>query len=263
MRHELRLLLIALQFLTRIPVPAWVGWQPQWLHDCARHFPAIGLVVGGFGAAVLWAALWLWPPAIAVWVSIAATVWLTGAFHEDGLADTFDGLGGAVSRQRALEIMKDSRLGSYGAIGLLIVVVAKASALQVIAARQELAALIALPLAHAWSRAATVAMLWRLPYGGDAEHAKAKPLAQQVGTAGLAVALAWALLAGAAALVLWPPGRHGAAWPLAWAALAVGIVLVSMTRWLRRRLGGYTGDTLGATQQLCELSVVLALAAMV
>ena len=121
MLHELRLFFIALQFFTRLPVPRWVGYEPEWLHQSARHFPLVGALVGVVGAAVLWAALWLFPMPVAVVLSMVATVLLTGAFHEDGLADTCDALGGAVSRERALEIMKDTRIGSYGAIGLLLV----------------------------------------------------------------------------------------------------------------------------------------------
>ena len=256
MWHELRLFLIALQFLTRVPVPAWVGWKPEWLNDSARHFPAVGLVVGGFAALVLWAAAHAWSAPVAVLLSMAATVWLTGAFHEDGLADTCDGLGGAVARERALAIMKDSRLGTYGAVALLLVLALKAAALHSLATRDLLATLAALPLAHAWSRVATVLLLRLLPYGGDAEHAKAKPMAQQVDGLAFAIAMLWAALAAASAAVFLP----GVA--LAAAALAVGATTLCMARWLKRRLGGYTGDALGATQQFSELAVYLAVAAV-
>lgn len=257
MKHELRLFFIALQFLTRVPVPAWVGFQPAWLHQSARHFPAVGLCVGAFGAAVLWGAAHFWSALIAVLLSMAATVWATGAFHEDGLADTCDGLGGAVTREKTLLIMKDSRLGTYGAVGLVFVLALKAAALHALALRDLLAVLALLPLAHAWSRTATVLLLRALPYGGDAEHAKAKPLAQQVDDGGLALALVWAALAGAAAAVF----VNAAV--LLWALLAAAAVTGGMARWLRRRLGGYTGDALGATQQFCELAIYLAaLAAM-
>jgi adenosylcobinamide-GDP ribazoletransferase len=205
MWHEIRLFFIALQFLTRVPVPRWVGWQPEWLHHSARHFAAVGLVVGGAGALVLWAAAHLWPALVAVLLCMAATVWITGAFHEDGLADTCDGLGGAVTRERALAIMKDSRLGTYGAVGLLLVLALKAAALHTLATRDLGATLAALPLAHAWSRGATVGLLRLLPYGGDVEHAKAKPLAQQVDGLGLVVALMWCVLAAAVASVLVAP----------------------------------------------------------
>lgn len=256
MWHEIRLFFIALQFLTRVPVPRWVGWQPEWLHHSARHFAAVGLVVGGFGALVLWTSANLWSALVAVLLCMAATVWMTGAFHEDGLADTCDGLGGAVTRERALAIMKDSRLGTYGALALLLVLALKAAALHALATRDLGATLAALPLAHAWSRGATVMLLGLLPYGGDLAHAKAKPLAQQVDGLGLAVTLMWCVLAAGAASVFIAPQV------LLAAAVAVVAVTLWMARWLRQRLGGYTGDTLGATQQFSELGVYLAVLAM-
>ena len=256
MLHELRLFFIALQFLTRVPVPRWVGFEPGWLNDSARHFPAVGLCVGAVAALVLWAAAHAWTAWIAVLLSIGATLWLTGAFHEDGLADTADGLGGAVSRERALEIMKDSRIGTYGAVALLLVLALKGAALHAMALRDFFAALAALPLAHAWSRAASVLLLAALRYGGDAEHAKAKPMAQQVSGQSLLTALVWALLAGAMACVAW-----SAATLLA-AALAAAVTTAVMARWLWLRLGGFTGDTLGATQQVVEVVVYLTLAAL-
>ena len=253
--HELRLFFIALQFLTRVPVPAWVGWRADWMNQSARHFPLVGALVGGFGAAVFWAVAHLWPGSVAVLLAMVSTIWLTGAFHEDGLADTCDGLGGAVSRQRALEIMKDSRLGTYGTVGLLAVLALKAAALTGLAARDLAATLALLPLAHAWSRVAADALLRALPYAGDAEQAKAKHMAQQLDATGLFVALAWAALAALCASPWWPAPM------LAAGALATAATAWLMARWLRQRLGGYTGDTLGATQQFSELVVYLVMLA--
>ena len=254
MLHEVRLFLIALQFLTRVPVPAWVGWRAEWMHASARHYPAVGLVVGAVGATVLWAGAHVWPAAVAVGLSMAATVWMTGAFHEDGLADTCDALGGSVSRQRALEIMKDSRLGSYGTVGLVAVLGLKAVALLGLALRDLELVLIGLPLAHAWSRAVPVLLLRWLPYAGDIEHAKAKPMAQQASDATLIAVAAWVLIVAAAAA--W----CGLGWDrLGLAAVATLLVALWMARWLRLRLGGYTGDTLGASQQAAELAIYLAL----
>ena len=256
MLHELRLFLVALQFLTRVPVPTWVGWQDEWLHASARHFAGVGLLLGSLAALVLWLAAHVWPAPVAVLMSMAFTIWITGAFHEDGLADTCDGLGGAVTRERALLIMKDSRLGTYGAVGLLLVLALKASALHALATRDWAATLVVLPLAHTWSRTATVVLLRWLPYGGDAEHAKAKPMAQQVDGLGLLVALVWAGLAAGVAALYMP------AMALAAAAVSCVIVTLWMAHWLQRRLGGYTGDALGATQQLCELAAYLAVLAV-
>jgi len=250
MRHELRLFFIALQFFTRLPVPRWVGYQPEWLNQSARHFPVVGALVGGVGAAVLWAALWLFPMPVAVLLSMAATVLLTGAFHEDGLADTCDALGGAVSRERALEIMKDSRIGSYGAVGLFLVLGLKLVTLSALPAPWVFAALI---LAHTASRAAAVALIRWLPYAGDLAHAKAKPLAQRISGPGLAVAWSWVLVVGGL-LLAW----NGAWWPAVLGGIGLALLCAMASAvWLKRRLGGMTGDTLGATQQLSEVLVLL------
>jgi adenosylcobinamide-GDP ribazoletransferase len=258
--HELRLALVAVQFLTRVPVPRWVGFAPEWLSACLRHFPLVGVGVGAFAATVLWAGMALWPPSVAATVSVLATVWLTGAFHEDGLADTCDGLGGAVTRERALAIMKDSRIGSYGAAGLVLALLLKVNVVAALAgdALTLATAAAALVWGHAASRTAPVLLVWRLPYAGDPEHAKAKPLATGIGGLGVLVALAW-LIVLAVALLGWQPALG---WPLAASVVAGGLATLCCARWLDRRLGGFTGDTLGATQQIVELAVLLAFLAL-
>lgn len=275
--HELRLFCVAVQFLTRVPVPAWVGWQPRWLQDCLRHFPLVGALVGLWGALVLALASQWWPPAVAVVLSMAATVWLTGAFHEDGWADTCDALGGHVSRERALAIMKDSRIGAYGAVGLVLMLGLKAAVLVSLATPRlsELNSaetshvhgvllawtMMALVWCHGLSRWVPVVLIRLLPYAGDADHAKAKPLAMQVtGPQLLAATLCTALLGA----VMWAVLAH-AGWPTGTLLRAFGQTLVAGVlavalchRWFQRRLGGFTGDALGASQQLCEVMALLA-----
>ena len=266
MTHELRLFFIALQFFTRVPVPAWVGFQPEWLNQSARYFPLVGACVGAAGAGVLWAAGLVWPPAVAVGLSMAATMLITGGFHEDGLADTFDALGGAVSRERALEIMKDSRIGSYGALALVLVLGLKAAALVALASMSSMSSmssitLLAVPLAlptllfaHTASRAAATTLIFALPYAGDVAHAKAKPLAQRISLAGLVVAWVSALAVGAAAAA-------SCGLPLSWFVVSLAAAVLGCAgcgAWLRHRLGGTTGDGLGATQQITELLMLLA-----
>jgi adenosylcobinamide-GDP ribazoletransferase len=253
--NELRLVGVALQFLTRVPVPL-TAFDPRWLHASARHFPLVGALVGAVAALVLWGAAAFWPPGVAVLLSMAASAWLTGAFHEDGLADTCDGLGGAATRERALAIMKDSRLGSYGALGLGLTLALKATALTALVDLSLSAALAASVLAHGVSRACAVAVLGLLPYAGDVAHAKAKPLARPAGTAAPLMAAAWTLGLGAALTIAAPltPLRCALA-----IACALGVAAVC-ARWFVRRLGGYTGDTLGGIQQWSELAVYLVLA---
>lgn len=253
----MRLVLVALQFLTRLPVRL-SHFEPAWLNDCVRHFPLVGMLVGGVGAAVLVGAAQLWPAWVAALLALAATVAFTGGFHEDGLADTFDALGGVVPREKALAIMKDSRIGSYGALALVLSLVLRAALLAVLATRPLVGAVAALVASHAFARAAAVGVMVSLPYGGDAEHAKAKPLALAVAPRNLLVGLLWcALLAGGLGAAGVPGAR------LLLAAAAALVVALGMRQWLKRRLGGYTGDGLGATEQLAEVAVLLAFTASI
>lgn len=262
--NGIRHYLLALQFFTRVPVTGrlaqWVGFSPQMLRASAAHFPGVGWIVGALGAAVFFVVERGLPGAGGAWVaavlSTIATVLLTGAFHEDGLADVADGLGGSADRSRALEIMKDSRIGSYGAVGLMAVLGLKAAALAGLALRDFEAALLALPLAHAWSRAVPVLLLRWLRYAGDPAHAKAKPMATQASKGSVVMALFCCLIPAAVAALLGLPLQH-----LLAAALSALAVALAMARWLHRRLGGYTGDTLGAAQQGAELMIYLALLA--
>jgi adenosylcobinamide-GDP ribazoletransferase len=248
---QLRLFFVALQFLTRVPIPRWVGFEPAWLNSSARYFPVVGTLVGLVAAGVLWVAGLAFPPSVAAGLSIAATVLMTGAFHEDGLADTSDALGGHVSRERALEIMKDSRIGTYGAVAIVLVLGLKTAALT---AMRPALAIPAYVLAHTLSRAVPVILLRHLSYVGSLEHAKAKPMARHVACLDVSVALLWA--AAVCGAIFWLEAERLNA--LGASLLLSAAVTLTSARWLRKRLGGYTGDTLGATQQITELVVLFA-----
>lgn len=275
--HEWRLWLVALQFFTRVPVRGWHQFDPDWLRQCMRYFPLVGAFVGVWGCGVLAVASMWWPPTVAVGLSMVATLWLTGGFHEDGWADTCDGLGGAVTREKALTIMKDSRLGTYGALGLIMMLGLKATVLvELVSPRMhELNeaqtshihqvllgwTMMGLLWAHTVSRWVPVLLTASLPYAGDPDHAKAKPLAMQAGAAqvvgaGIMVVLVGLALWGAVVWIGWPG-------PTLWHALWTSTLGALFTawwarRWFMGRLGGFTGDTLGASQQLTELAVLLA-----
>jgi len=130
--REIRLMLVALQFLTRIPVRSFDGFEPQWLDRSAKYFPLIGALVGGIAAVVMLATSLVMPQPLPMLIGLAAGILLTGAFHEDGLADTADGLFGGLTRERRLEIMKDSRIGTYGVLALMIALGLKATSLSII-----------------------------------------------------------------------------------------------------------------------------------
>ena len=254
----LRHFLLALQFFTRIPVTGrlaqWVGYSPAMLRASAAHFPAVGWVVGAIGALTLAGALALWQPLVAAVLCTVVTVLLTGAFHEDGLADVADGLGGTSNRERALEIMRDSRIGAFGAIALVLALGLKFALLAALAGQGAWVACVALLAAHVLSRLVPLAVMRALPYVG-AEGGKAKPMADAVSGSAVGIGVLWSLPA-VALLALAGGAANGIA-----ALLAAALVGVVMVRLLRRRLGGFTGDALGATQQLSELAIYLALAA--
>lgn len=262
--QALRHYLLAVQFFTRIPVTGrladWVGFSPAMLRASSAHFPGVGWVVGGLTAAVFYGAMLVLPvqPAAAWVAALASTVFgvlLTGAFHEDGLADLVDGLGGSLNRERALDIMKDSRVGTYGALALVLGVGAKVALLVLLAqAGGAWLAAVALFAAHVSSRLMPLVIIRTLAHVGDTPQSKSKPLAESIsGVALLSGLLWWAL---AMALVWWL--LPGAPWIQAVAGALVG--LAWMWRLLRRRLQGFTGDGLGATQQVSEVGFYVALA---
>ncbi len=246
--YQCRLFFVALQFFTRLPIPRWVGFEAPWLQHAARYFPLVGVVVGAITAGAYAATAWFWPAPVAALLSTAAGIYATGAFHEDGFADTCDGLGGGLTAARALEIMKDSRIGAYGAIGMALLLAIKCTTLAMMPAATACAALL---LAHPVSRLAATALIWRLSY--VRAEGKAKPLAQHMSGAEFAIATCCTLIP---ALVL---GAVGALpWPTLGAAMfAAGFAALWFARLFVRRIGGYTGDCLGAVQQLAEVAIYL------
>jgi adenosylcobinamide-GDP ribazoletransferase len=250
--YQLRLFFTALQFFTRLPIPSWVGFEAHWLNHASRYFPLVGLVVGAITAAVYAAAAWLFPAPAAVVLSTAAGIYATGAFHEDGFADMCDGFGGGMTVERVLEIMKDSRIGAYGAIGMTCMLGLKCVTLAMLPPVTAIAALLA---AHPLSRLMATSLIWRMDYARA--EGKAKPLAQKMSSGEFFIAAATAAAPASALCV--------AGW-MAWTALAAGVIAAAIaTLWLARlfarRINGYTGDCLGAVQQVTEAVFYLALLA--
>ncbi len=247
-RREVEYFLGAVRFFTRLPVPAWVGHSAEALNHSARYFPAVGLLIGTIGALVYLLAGQLWPQPVAVLLSMAATIYATGAFHEDGLSDAADGLGGGWDKLRILDIMKDSRVGSYGVVALWLGLSGKFIMLSGLDAKLVPWALIA---GHAWSRWCSTLLLATMDYVREDLLAKAKPLATRLSTPALFVATVFA-----SAALFFLPWQN-----MLFACLLALLASFYLASKFRRWLGGYTGDCLGAVQQVSEIAFYLGLLA--
>lgn len=249
MNAQLRSFLAAVQYFTRLPVPASVGHSQQLLDDASRYFPAVGLLVGVISATALLLASFLWQPVVAAIIAVATSIWLTGAFHEDGLADATDGLGGGYGQQRILEIMRDSRIGTYGTLALVLAISLRVA---VLSALPVTTACVLLIVGHAASRFAAVVLMWCLPYVRE-DDSKAKPLSRNLSRSGLWVAATTTVVVVGMGAVLEPALLGG---------IVPGVLVIFWWyRVLRRNLQGYTGDCLGAAQQLAELGLFLGMLA--
>ena len=261
----IRHFLLAVQFFTRIPITGalanWVGFSPAMLRASAGHFPGVGVLVGAVAAGVYALFAELLPdsgytPLVAAVLSTVATVLLTGGFHEDGLADVADGLGGSYDREHALEIMKDSRVGTFGAAALLLALLCKVALVALLDSADDDLLFIASALfaGHVFSRTLPLLLIYWLPHVGDLAASKSKPLADNVSLGSLLTAFLWCFMA--LALSLWVQEAINLIVACSFALVA----LLYMHRLFKRRLQGFTGDCLGATQQVCEIAFYLGLA---
>lgn len=235
--------LAAIGFFTRIPVWKICDIPVEYYKRVVDLWPVAGWITGGITALALWGALQILPPLTAVMLAYSVRLVLTGGLHEDGLADFIDGFGGGTDRKRILEIMKDSRIGSYGVIGLtayfilLVTVVASIPA--------SLAPWIVLA-ADTWSKFCGSSLINALPYARTGEEAKNKLVYDRM-TAG---AFIICLLAGIIPVFFLPI--------IYWMSILLPIIIaVLIIAYLRYKLGGYTGDCCGATALLCELGFLL------
>ncbi|WP_322881596.1 adenosylcobinamide-GDP ribazoletransferase [Pandoraea sputorum] len=249
---QLRLFLTALGFFTRVPIPQCVGYSPEQLNAATRYFPLVGVFVGALVATLTVAMGHVWSPHLAIALGLGVSVLLTGAFHEDGLADSVDAFGGAFERERVLEIMHDSRIGTYGAVALWLALALKWQALVDIQASHGWSGFaVVLIGAHAASRSMAISLLRALDYVRP--EGKAKPVAQRLSLSGLMFGVLCS-----APWWVWPDWRAGVTGVVVLIALRAAFI-----RYLRRRLGGYTGDTLGFAQQLGELALYLTVCAWI
>jgi adenosylcobinamide-GDP ribazoletransferase len=261
-KNEINLILIALAFLTRIPVSVKVDFSQEKLNRASRYFSLVGWFVGGISASVFLLFSFILPVNIALLVSMLISILLTGSFHEDGLADTCDGFGGGWDKQQKLAIMKDSRLGTYGAVAIWFVLMLKYSLLsqlaQVELAQAELVqpdlvgfdlVVVALLIAHPLSRSISTSMIYFLPYVTDEEQSKVKPLAEKQYFSDFIISL---MIAGIGLVFI---GNAMMVMVMVMVMVSLLITFFLLRMLLIKQIGGFTGDTLGATQQISELVI--------
>ncbi len=243
-------LLVALRFLTRLPIPFVRTVDPVPLASAMRMFAVAGGLIGALNGAVLVGLSRLpWPGLVAANLTIGFGLFLTGALHEDGLADSADGLLGGQTRERRLEIMRDSRIGTYGACALVLALLLRAENYQAFAALPIWQTILVLAACGAFSRAMVVDMMWAT------RPARTDGLASLAGRPSRNTGL-FAIATGGA-LAIW------AAWPtepiVGVEALLVALIITGLMRRLATRLvGGQTGDICGAVQVLVETGMMLA-----
>lgn len=245
-RHQLTLFFTALQFYTRLPAPKWVIYRPENLSLATAYLPFVGWIVGLVAGTAYLTADYLTNPSIAVLCSMIISVLLTGAFHEDGFADVCDGFGGGWTKEKILEIMKDSRVGTYASVGLILLLALKFSLLHSIAG-WEISMVAVMMSGHALSRLMPVFVIYMLPYSRDTDS-KAKPVAEKPPFWVMVTAITFGVLPllGLAMILAQPA--------LLAAILFLGLITILMARYFRKWIGGYTGDCLGAIQQVCEVA---------
>lgn len=237
-------ILAALIFFTRLPFWRIMEVPKAYFRNIVSSWPLVGWFTAGVTVMVLYAASLAFPPSIAVLLAITSRLLITGCLHEDGLADFFDGFGGGSDRSRILEIMKDSHIGTYGVIGLIVYFLLYYCSL--VALPVELAGSVILA-ADPFSKGVASMIINRLPYARNEETSKSHVVYSRMTTGELVFALAAGLLP-----LLWLPEPR-----YLLAAVPPVLVWYLLTGLMKKRIDGYTGDCCGATFLLCELTFYL------
>lgn len=247
-RQQINRFFNALTFYSRIPGPNWVDYSGDQLNRASGYFPFIGYLVALWCYGVYCLCAQVLPADASMLISMVSGILLTGAFHEDGFADLCDGFGGGYTQSDILRIMKDSRLGTYGVSGLLLILLLKWNGLKELPIAWLF---ISLLVGHSLSRAWAISLMMVLPYVQEDAMSKAKPIAKQWFKQDMLLAWGFAL-----APLFWLPPV------VSLGLIAMGIIIYLLTwRWYRQRLAGYTGDALGASQQIHEVLIYLFLLA--
>ncbi len=244
-RRELSIFFTALMFLIRIPVPKNINHSSNLLQKSARYFSWIGLLVGGIGCIAFLLSQLVFSTNFSIAFSILATILTTGALHEDGFADSCDAFGGGWTKEKILTIMKDSRLGTYGVVGLIGILGFKFILLQqIFSLVSDSQFLLIMLAAHALSRLMAVSVMQQYQYVQDIDTSKSKPLADRK----LTFTELLIIMLGCLPPLLFLPVYFSLA------ILLMVVIRFFAGRYFLKWIDGYTGDCLGATQQVTELA---------
>ncbi|MDL5028107.1 adenosylcobinamide-GDP ribazoletransferase [Vibrio sp. TMPB1044] len=243
--YQWELFALAMGFFSRLPMPKNTSYSSERMNRSGRYFSMVGLLLGVLCGGVFLLLDAILPSAVAIFLMMSFSLMLTGAFHEDGLTDMADGIGGGMTLERRLTIMKDSRIGTYGASALIMALLGKWILLNELVTMTALFMVIV--TSYTFSRAIAASLIYDMPYVSDLDTSKSKPLANKQTKGELVFLMLVGLL------------------PSLWFGLAFTCVLVVIAylfrvgfkKWLIARIGGFTGDCLGAAQQLIELLTYL------
>ncbi len=265
-KNEFKIFLTAVLFYTRIPCPKWVDHSADYLNKSARYLPLIGWIYGGVSCFVLLLSLLLnLSPEIAVVLSMVSGILLTGAFHEDGFADVCDGFGGGWKKQKILDIMKDSRVGAYAVIGLVLLLLLKFLLILKLTnlilnstyanpALKPIKLLFVLIVSHSLSRYAAISIAFTDTYAREDADSKSVSAVGSFTRIEILVGLFFTLL---------PLGFFAVHHlPILGILIPVILLRIYLASYFRKWIGGYTGDCLGAAQQICEVVIYLSFIAL-
>ena len=250
LKYQCELFALAVSFFSRLPIPSSTPYSDERMNRSGRFFALVGLLLAVLCSLVYWLAALIFPANIAVFIVMVFSLLLTGAFHEDGLTDMADGIGGGMTKDRRLAIMKDSRIGTYGATALFMALFGKWLLLVELSGMASV--ILVLLVSYSLSRAVAASLIYDMPYVSDLDTSKSKPLANKQTLPELTFLFLCGLLP---ALVF--------GFTVFFSLLLLALVFRFLFKqWLMSRLGGFTGDCLGAAQQLMELLIYLLLVAL-
>jgi len=239
-KKEVRVFFTSLMFFTRLPCPKWVDHSPEYFRESARYLPLVGIIVGLIGAIVYSLSSLIFPKSISILLSMVSTIYVTGAFHEDGLSDMVDGFGAGWTKTDILKIMKDSHTGTYGVIALLSVLSLKFASLYQISPMLIPLAIVA---AQSLSRFCALTLLFTHDYARDSIDSKVKSAASKISLSSLVVGAIFTTIP----LLLFYNSK------VFLTLIPVFTTLWYLGRMFKKRIGGQTGDCLGGIQQITEI----------